>query len=83
MKNESTKSEPTTEQSQQPSENLSLIVRRTIAATPARLFDAWTTPELLTQWWGPANVTCPAAEVDLRVGGQYRIANQMPDGSVL
>jgi uncharacterized protein YndB with AHSA1/START domain len=28
-------------------------------------------------------VTCSAAEMDVRVGGAYRIANQLPDGSVL
>jgi uncharacterized protein YndB with AHSA1/START domain len=52
-------------------------------ASPERVFEAWTRPEFLRQWWGPANVTCPEAEVDLRVGGRYRIANQFPDGKVL
>ncbi len=28
-------------------------------------------------------MTCSYAEVDLRVGGRYRIANQLPDGKVL
>jgi uncharacterized protein YndB with AHSA1/START domain len=63
--------------------SLSLIVRRRIAATPERLFDAWTRAGELRQWWGPENVQCIAAEVDLRVGGVYRIANQLPDGNVL
>jgi uncharacterized protein YndB with AHSA1/START domain len=34
-------------------------------------------------WWGPQGVTCPTAEVDLRVGGAFRLANRFPDGSVL
>jgi len=63
--------------------SLFLVVRRRIAATPERLFDAWTREEELRQWWGPQNVKCVAAEVDLRVGGAYRIANEFPDGSVL
>jgi uncharacterized protein YndB with AHSA1/START domain len=63
--------------------SLLLVVRRKIAATPERLFDAWTRAEELQQWWGPENVTCIAAEVDLRVGGAYRIANEFPDGRVL
>jgi uncharacterized protein YndB with AHSA1/START domain len=63
--------------------SLVLVVRRTIAATPERLFDAWTRPEQLRQWWGPARVTCTAAEIDLRAGGSYRIANQFPDGRVV
>jgi uncharacterized protein YndB with AHSA1/START domain len=60
-----------------------LVVRKTIRATPERLFAAWTEPEQLKQWWGPPSVNCVDAQVDLRVGGRYRIANQLPDGKVL
>jgi uncharacterized protein YndB with AHSA1/START domain len=60
-----------------------LVVRRRINATPEKLFAAWTQPTLLVQWWGPQGVACPAAEIDLRVGGSYRIANQFPDGRVV
>jgi uncharacterized protein YndB with AHSA1/START domain len=63
--------------------SLLLVVRRKLVATPERLFDAWTRAEELRQWWGPENVKCIAAEVDLRVGGLYRIANEFPDGRVL
>jgi uncharacterized protein YndB with AHSA1/START domain len=60
-----------------------LIVRRSIRASPERIFDAWTEPKHLRQWWGPKSVECVDAEVDLRVGGHYRIANQFPDGKIL
>lgn len=60
-----------------------LIVRRSIRASPERLFDAWTQPQHLQRWWGPRSVECVAAEVDLRIGGRYRIANQFPDGKIL
>lgn len=60
-----------------------LVVRRRINAPPEILFAAWTQPDLLAQWWGPPGVTCPSAQMDLRVGGGYRIANQFPDGRVL
>ena len=59
---------------------ITLVVRRTIRATPERLFDAWTTPEQLVEWWGPEGVACIAPSVDLRVGGHYRIGNRMSDG---
>ena len=65
------------------SSEIVLIVRRTIKADVARVFDAWTRPEHLRRWWGPAPVTCSGAEVDLRVGGHYRIDNLLPDGTVL
>jgi uncharacterized protein YndB with AHSA1/START domain len=60
-----------------------LVVRKTILATPERLFAAWTEPEQLRQWWGPEGVVCVAAEVELRPGGHYRIGNQLPDQKVL
>jgi uncharacterized protein YndB with AHSA1/START domain len=60
-----------------------LVVRRTIRATAERLFSAWTQPEKLRKWWGPEGVICIDAEVDLRVGGRYRIGNQFPDKKVL
>ena len=65
------------------SEGIALITRRTIRASAARLFDAWTQPEQLRAWWGPRPVTCSGAEIDLRVGGRYRIANALPDGTTL
>jgi uncharacterized protein YndB with AHSA1/START domain len=60
---------------------ITLVVRRVIRATPERLFDAWTDPDQLLEWWGPAGVTCIAPSVDLRVGGAYRIGNRLSDGS--
>lgn len=62
---------------------LSLIVRRKIRASRVRLFEAWTTPAQLLQWWGPKGVRCTHAEVDARVGGKLRIANELPDGNTL
>jgi uncharacterized protein YndB with AHSA1/START domain len=65
------------------SNQITLVIRRLINADAQRVFDAWTRPELLVKWWGPRPVTCQGAEVDLRVGGAYRIGNLFPDGSVL
>jgi uncharacterized protein YndB with AHSA1/START domain len=60
-----------------------LVVRKTIRAKAERLFAAWTIPAQLKLWWGPQGVKCIDAEVDLRPGGRYRIANQLPDGKIL
>lgn len=62
---------------------VSLVARRTIRATPEHLFDAWTQPSHLKHWWGPPGVDCIDAQVDLRIGGAYRIANRFPDGRVV
>jgi uncharacterized protein YndB with AHSA1/START domain len=62
------------------SDGIALVARRLIRASAPSLFDAWTKPDELRAWWGPRPVTCSGAEVDLRVGGRYRISNLLPDG---
>jgi uncharacterized protein YndB with AHSA1/START domain len=45
-----------------------------------RVFRAWTEPDLLKQWFLPApGFTAPIAEVDLRVGGRFRIGIRSAD----
>ena len=58
-----------------------LVIERILKASPERVFDAFTDPEQLMKWWWPNGFTCPAAEVDLRVGGRYRLAMEWP-GSI-
>ena len=60
-----------------------LFASQVVKAAPAKVFEAWTTPVLLRQWWGPPPYSCPVAEIDLRVGGAYRLANQGPDGDTI
>lgn len=60
-----------------------LHMQRLIPASPDRVFRAWTDPNEMKKWWGPKDVRCLSVEVDLRVGGQYRIANELPNGTVL
>jgi glutathione S-transferase len=57
-----------------------LEIRRVIAAPRQRVFDAWTRAEELRKWFAPGPLTTAAAEVDLRVGGRYRITMRGPDG---
>lgn len=58
-----------------------LVVSKHVKAPVQRVFAAWTTADQVTRWWGPEGVECTHAEVDLRVGGAFRIANLLPDGS--
>lgn len=49
-----------------------MVITRRFAAAPERVFEAYTDPSLVRQWWcGPDDewVTC---EVDLRPGGAWR-----------
>jgi uncharacterized protein YndB with AHSA1/START domain len=57
-----------------------LEVRRTLAASRERVFDAWTRAEELRKWFAPGPLTTAVAESDLRVGGRYRITMRAPDG---
>jgi uncharacterized protein YndB with AHSA1/START domain len=57
-----------------------LEIRRTLAAPRERVFNAWTRAEELKKWFAPGPLTTAVAEVDLRVGGRYRITMRGPDG---
>lgn len=60
-----------------------LVIERTFAAAQARVFEAWTSPEVLRRWWGAGpDWTSPAVEIDLRPGGRYRLSMQDPSGLV-
>ena len=52
-----------------------LVVTRTINGPARIVFDAWTRPELLQRWWAPKSfpVTLLSCEMDVRVGGGYRL----------
>jgi len=56
---------------------------RKFAAPVERVWNAWTTPELVKQWWGPETYSCPEAKIDLRKGGNVLLAMQGPDGKVM
>jgi len=57
-----------------------LTLTRVFDAPRELVFQAWTEPEHLKQWWGPRGFTTPACEVDLRVGGTWKIVMRFPDG---
>ena len=62
---------------------LTLTLRKLVKASPERVFSAWTEPRRIIKWWGPKHVDCIDASLELSVGGRYRIANKLPDGSIL
>lgn len=57
-----------------------LVLRRTLPATPEQVFAAWTKPELVRRWFSPGELTVEEAELDVRVGGGYRIVMRSPEG---
>ncbi len=59
-------------------------VERTFDAPAEDVFDAWTNPEVLKRWWAvTAAGRTPVADVDLRVGGAYRLSMEDPDAGTV
>lgn len=58
-----------------------LVVTRTFNGPARIVFEAWTRPELLSQWWLPKSMgmVLRSCEMDVRVGGKYRLEFG-PDG---
>ncbi len=59
-----------------------LVISRTFHARRELVFQAWTDPRRLVQWWGPRGFTNPVCELDLRPGGALYIEMRAPDGSL-
>jgi len=59
-----------------PAERPSLTLKRRFSAPPAKVYAAWADPQKLVQWFGPGSVEegSVKADIDLRVGGRYRIS---------
>ena len=57
-----------------------LVLTRLIDAPPEAVFKAWTTPELMKQWFTPAPYTTVHVETDLRPGGSSLIVMRSPEG---
>ncbi len=51
----------------------SLTIKRRFKAPPAKVYAAWTDPEKMSRWMGPADVQTVIAECDVRVGGRYAV----------
>ena len=53
---------------------------RTVAASPERVFEAWTTSEQMKLWTCPDPTARVDVEIDLRVGGRYSIRMDVEGG---
>lgn len=56
-----------------------LVISRLLRAPRARLWQAWTDPALLAQWWCPRPWTTEVREFDLRAGGGFHTFMRGPD----
>ena len=60
-----------------------LAIERTYPVAPEKVWRAWTDPQAIKRWWGPApGEPVSLAELDVRVGGRFRIVFGGPDGKM-
>jgi uncharacterized protein YndB with AHSA1/START domain len=58
-----------------------LTLRRVYPVAPQKVWRAWTDAKVLSHWFGPGEPdSVTSAQLDVRVGGRYRIAFIAPDG---
>jgi len=61
--------------------NRTLSLNRTLSAPIKLVWEAWTQPEHIAQWWGPKGMDTKVIEHDFRVGGEWKYVMLMPDGN--
>jgi len=61
--------------------NRTLTLRKAFNAPVKFIWDAWTQPEHIVQWWAPKGMKIKVIEHDFRVGGKWKYSMPMPDGN--
>jgi uncharacterized protein YndB with AHSA1/START domain len=61
-------------------ENKTIHVTREFDAEKQLVWDAWTKPELLDQWWAPKPWVAKTKSMDFREGGSWLYAMVSPEG---
>src|SRR3979409_1250589 len=70
------------ERSQQLKEKPFLALERSYPVGPEKVWRAWTDPEAIKRWWGPVgSARASLAQLDVRVGGRFRIVFGGPQGN--
>lgn len=57
-----------------------VVLSRLFDASRDVVFEAWTNPKHVAQWWGPDGFTLTIHEMDVRPGGVWRFIMHGPDG---
>ena len=61
----------------------SLRITRTLAATRAKVWQAWTDRKARTRWFAPSEqYSTVVPELDVKAGGGYRVEMRAPDGKI-
>jgi len=63
-----------------PDPSLDLVLERTVDVPVELVWKAWTTPELLMQWFTPKPWKTVECTIDLKPGGRFATTMQSPEG---
>lgn len=63
-------------------QSLPIEITRNFSAPIGRIWKSWCSSEMMKQWFGPANYTCPDAQINFEEGGKYLIAMEDASGNV-
>ncbi|SHM90186.1 SRPBCC family protein [Mucilaginibacter sp. OK098] len=61
--------------------NRELIISRTLNAPIELVWEAWTNPEHIVNWWGPNGFTNTITKMDINPGGEWNLVMHGPDGT--
>ena len=67
----------------EPEAEREVVITRVFDAPAKLLFEAYSKPEHVQQWFGPRGFSLPLCQMDFRVGGSYRFGMRAPDGTDL
>lgn len=63
------------------SEERELRTERTFKVPIDLMWEMWTSPQHISNWWGPAGFTTTIHEMDICEGGEWRLTLHGPDGT--
>jgi len=58
-----------------------LTIKRTFDAPVEIVWEAWTQPEHVAEWWAPKGMKVKVVEHNFKVGGKWKYSMPMPDGN--
>ena len=58
-----------------------LIITRTLHAPIDLVWEVWTKPEHIANWWGPNGFTNTISKMDIKPGGEWHLVMHGPDGT--
>ena len=61
-------------------EGREMSITRELNAPIELVWEVWTNPKHLSQWWGPEGFTTDVSKMDVKPGGEWNLVMHGPDG---